>query len=286
MLTERSFEAGAVAINYAEGPEAGPPLVVLHGGSARWQYNRALLEDLAARWHVYAPDLRGHGRSGHTHGHYRIADYADDIVGFLRAVVGASAVLYGHSLGGTVAVLVAGRHPALVGSLIVGDAPLSAQAWPSPDDGVHREMLIRWRELAASGQSVDAIAAALRELPIAPAPREPTRRAGDVFGEDAPWFADMAESLHRLDPDTLTPLLGDPGVMFAGYAAATLLPAIRCPALLLQADPAAGGLLSDDEVARALALLPRGSHVRLAGIGHPLRADLVRQAIDTFLVSR
>ncbi len=45
-----------------------------------------------------------------------------------------------------------------------------------------------------------------------------------------------------------------------------LLPRIACPTLLLQGDAAAGGLLGDAEVQRALSLLRRPAHVRLAGM--------------------
>jgi alpha-beta hydrolase superfamily lysophospholipase len=64
MLREQWFETGTVGINYAEGRQTGRPFVVLHGGSSRWQYATAFIEALSAHWHVYAPDLRGHGNSG------------------------------------------------------------------------------------------------------------------------------------------------------------------------------------------------------------------------------
>jgi pimeloyl-ACP methyl ester carboxylesterase len=37
MIQEQQFHTGRVAINYAEVPGTGPPLVLLHGGSANWQ---------------------------------------------------------------------------------------------------------------------------------------------------------------------------------------------------------------------------------------------------------
>ena len=64
MLTERTFDAGDVSLNYAEGPPAGPPLVLLHGSSLRWQHFLPVIPLLGWRWHLYALDLRGHGRSG------------------------------------------------------------------------------------------------------------------------------------------------------------------------------------------------------------------------------
>jgi hypothetical protein len=37
MLTEKTFDTGSLKINFAEGPANGMPLVLLHGGTARWQ---------------------------------------------------------------------------------------------------------------------------------------------------------------------------------------------------------------------------------------------------------
>ena len=83
-MEEHSLYTGAVAINYAEGPSAGPPLVMLHRTSYRWQAMAALFPDLSSGWHLYAPDLRGHGGSGWAPGRYRLSDYADDVVAFLE----------------------------------------------------------------------------------------------------------------------------------------------------------------------------------------------------------
>ncbi|HEX9115445.1 MAG TPA: alpha/beta hydrolase, partial [Anaerolineae bacterium] len=87
-LTERSFDAGEVVLNYAEGPATGPALVLLHGGSARWQYFLPLIPDLARQWQVYAVDLRGHGESGRVPGRYALRHYASDICAFLAGVSG------------------------------------------------------------------------------------------------------------------------------------------------------------------------------------------------------
>ena len=45
---EHSFNTGSVILNYAEGPASGPPLVLLHGGSARWQAFKRYLKELLA----------------------------------------------------------------------------------------------------------------------------------------------------------------------------------------------------------------------------------------------
>jgi len=68
MFKERTFDTGEVILNYAEGPASGPPLVLLHGFTGRWQGFLPLLPALSLRWHVYAPDYRGHGKSGRVAG--------------------------------------------------------------------------------------------------------------------------------------------------------------------------------------------------------------------------
>ncbi len=129
--------------------------------------------------------------------------------------------------------MVAAHDPASARAVVVGDAPLWLERHPT-EDRRHREMLLLWRELAASGRPVEEIAAALRAMPVTvqgPAPA----LAGDVYGEASPWFPLMAESLRRLDPDMLSAVLAGPRDMLAGYDGDALLPAIACPVLLLQA---------------------------------------------------
>jgi pimeloyl-ACP methyl ester carboxylesterase len=87
MLTEKTFETGTVSIHYAEGPVSGRPLVMLHGGTLRWQDFLPVLPLLSFRYHTYALDLCGHGRSGRMPGAYRIDQFADDVEQFLRVLV-------------------------------------------------------------------------------------------------------------------------------------------------------------------------------------------------------
>lgn len=286
MLHEQRFDTGTVVINYAEGPPHGPPFVVLHGGSASWQYGKAFLEVLSDRWHVYAPDFRGHGKSGRVPGHYQVRDYATDTAAFLAGVVGEPAIVFGHSLGGYTALALAAEHPELVRAVIDGDATLERKDHPI-EDPTHKSQNGLWHTLA--GRPVAEIAHALKETPyVVPGETKP-RRYADVVGDDDPWFEFQAINLHRLDPDMLAAVLAGPDHLLAGYAPERTLPAIACPVLLLQADPAAGGGgLPDEDARHALQLLRQGSHVRLVGIGHTLygltnQIPQVVRAITPFL---
>jgi pimeloyl-ACP methyl ester carboxylesterase len=84
MLTEKIFDTGVVALNYVEGPPSGLPLVLLHGVTLRWQDFLNVMPTLAFRYHSYALDFRGHGCSGHVADAYRIVDYTQDVIHFLR----------------------------------------------------------------------------------------------------------------------------------------------------------------------------------------------------------
>src|SRR5260221_13388394 len=81
-----------------------------------------------------------------------------------------------------------------------------------------------------------------------------------------------AKHLEHLDPEVLATVF-DQGRMNQGYDAHVLLPAIRCPVLLLQADPEAGGLAPPVETAPALALLPKGKHGALQRVSQGLLQD-------------
>jgi hypothetical protein len=48
-MREQRVDTGEVVLNYAEGPNNGPPFVLLHGGAASWRYGAALLDELRPR---------------------------------------------------------------------------------------------------------------------------------------------------------------------------------------------------------------------------------------------
>lgn len=98
----------------------GPPVAILHGlfGSGRnW---RSIAQELAARHHVLAFDLRNHGNSPWADTmSYR--EMVEDLrMSFDRHRIDRAALL-GHSMGGKVAMLAALLHPAEVDRLIVVD---------------------------------------------------------------------------------------------------------------------------------------------------------------------
>ena len=285
MMKEAMFETGEIKLNYAEGPDAGPPLVLLHGGSARWQYFDQIIPELAERWHVFAPDLRGHGQSGWASGRYALRDYAEDISAFLLKVTGPAS-LFGHSLGGMVALMTAGQCPDYVNAVVVGDSPLDAASWKVHTGERQREQIRAWQALAGGSHSVEQIIAGLKEAPVAVAGQSQPLRMRDVYADDHGVYAHLANRLYHNDPDMIGMLLDDFDNVAAGYDLENFGPSIECPVLLLQADASLGSATTDEEVARALACLPHARHKLFPGLSHLLFIEdkaVVLQAIEEFL---
>ena len=102
------------------GEKGKPKLVVLHGllGSSRNWATAA--RGLAESFHVYALDLRNHGKSPHADSNTH-EDMVGDVVAWLEAGQHSPVHLLGHSLGGKVAMRLACRRPELLESLCVVD---------------------------------------------------------------------------------------------------------------------------------------------------------------------
>jgi pimeloyl-ACP methyl ester carboxylesterase len=265
LFREATFDTGKVVLNYAEGPASGPPLVMLHGGAGRWQLCSELLAELAKRCRVYAPDLRGHGKSGWVPWGYTIRDYVEDIGAFLWEV-SSPAVLMGHSLGGIIAVATAKACPDLVRALIVVDAPLDAATWGQLMRD-QRGKNAAWRALSGGMYTVEEIENLLGDA------LEGSSTVREIFGKGSPIIHDLAERLYLHDPDMLGMLIEDYDNVAAGYDMEIVLPAIPCPVLLVQADPSVGGALTDEEVRRALTLLANPTHKCFPGMDHMLIYD-------------
>jgi 3-oxoadipate enol-lactonase len=152
---DRVIEAGGIRLAYRTwGRPDAPPLLLLHGlgeGGADWD---GVAPAFARHFRVYAPDLRGHGRSDRP-GDYSVELMQADALAFLDALGLGRVDLIGHSMGGLVAYLLAGDHPERVGRLILEDVaalrPRQRGALEPPDG----ELPYDWEMVLAIRRQID-----------------------------------------------------------------------------------------------------------------------------------
>lgn len=93
----------------------GPPLLMLHANGFHGRCYRAVAEHLTDHFHVWAPDLRGHGDSiTPDDTDLGWASMADDVWAVSEHLGVDSWAVAGHSMGGAVAAKTALLHPGLV----------------------------------------------------------------------------------------------------------------------------------------------------------------------------
>ncbi|MCG9890036.1 MAG: alpha/beta hydrolase [Thermosynechococcaceae cyanobacterium MS004] len=108
-------------MTYLEWKRAQKPLLLLHGMADHGMVWAALGEFLQDRYHILAPDLRGHGNSSKPLKGYRCDDIINDLE-FLMAHKGwKSAHVVAHSWSAKVATIWAKQHPQAIRSLVLVD---------------------------------------------------------------------------------------------------------------------------------------------------------------------
>ena len=102
------------------GPASAPPLVLMHG----WGFDGEMtyykmIPALAERFRVIIPDHRNHGKSDRIRGPVEVADLALETIGVLDALGYERFDVFGYSLGGMAAQVLAYRYPERVRRLIL-----------------------------------------------------------------------------------------------------------------------------------------------------------------------
>ena len=114
------------------GPADAPTVLLLHGFPSSSHMFRNLIPDLAAQYHVIAPDYPGFGYSSAPSVEqfdYSFAKLADVMEGFTDKLGLTAYVLYMQDYGGPVGMRLAIKHPERVRGIVVQNAVVSIEGW-------------------------------------------------------------------------------------------------------------------------------------------------------------
>jgi pimeloyl-ACP methyl ester carboxylesterase len=114
----RTTDLHGRTVSYLGGGE-GPVLLLIHGMAGTSDNWRDVLEPLAQRHSVIAPDLPGHGVSAGGRGDYSLGSLATGLRDLLLTLGHERATLVGHSLGGGIAMQFAYQFPEMVERLVL-----------------------------------------------------------------------------------------------------------------------------------------------------------------------
>ena len=113
---------GPLLVPDGPGMRVRPTVVLLHGGPGSYDhsYFKPEFSRLSMEAQVVYLDMRGHGRSEWGDpSTWSFEACADDVRALCDTLGIASPIVYGHSLGGFVAMLYGARHPGHAGALIL-----------------------------------------------------------------------------------------------------------------------------------------------------------------------
>ena len=118
--TSHSFISQRLKLHYADwGNDSAPPLLLVHGGRDHCRSWDWVAEKLADRYHVIAPDLRGHGDSAWApDGNYEMGAFVYDLAQLIHQLDLAPVTIVAHSMGGNISLRYTGLYPENVRKLV------------------------------------------------------------------------------------------------------------------------------------------------------------------------
>lgn len=221
----------------------GPHVVGIHGHFGTSLSFSALARALDGRIRFTAPDQRGHGAAGPGAGP-DVDSYLKLLEAFLEYHVSGPVVLFGHSMGGTHAIMLAGRRPDLVSALVIEDQPMVV----SPE-------ILDVSRLPVRAPTFLGLAAALRDIGL----EDPSYFMLGAVRDQQGWglafdLQDLMASQHEL--------VGDYSEAWKN---------LHVPILLLRGEDSF--LLSREAATEMVDVQPRARLMEFAGCSHWVHDD-------------
>jgi pimeloyl-ACP methyl ester carboxylesterase len=298
-IVEKDAAIGDVDFNYAEGPDNGPALLLLHAQHMEWYSYSRVLPELSESFHVFAVSYNGHGKTEAPVDRMSAGPIGNDLAAFIETVIEEPAFVTGNSSGGLLATWLAANEPGLVRAVLLEDPPLFTAEYPRSKStvayrtfttaheflaGDNSDFLIYWlnankdfmKKRAGPG-SLDLIVGSIRKY----RPANPGQPVELNFLPDILRL--FVRGIDRYDPH-----FGDAfydGSWNEGFDHADALGRIKCPVLLLHAnfeflkDGTLNGAMSEEDADRAASLPPDCEYVRIDA-AHTVHIDKPGEFIE------
>ncbi|MHA2003895.1 MAG: alpha/beta hydrolase [Candidatus Thorarchaeota archaeon] len=308
-FVEKRISTGEIEINYAEGPDNGPALVLIPGQGGDWTTYSKVIESLSAKFHVFAVDVRGHGKSDWATGDYSFKTIGADMTVFLEQAVKRKAIISGNSSGGLFALWLAANRPDLVRGIVLEDPPLFSAEWPriKEDSFVYYvlEVTVEMSRVLNKSRSIRELArlfmkikrpvkgGKLRGVPASAAYFISFLiRASQKLRSGNPSlpgrFGRITDVLVNFDADFSQAFLD--GRIYEGLDHADALRRVECPMLMLHANwtrhPELGlvGAMDDEDAAYAREIAPQMQFKRIDSdhVIHSHRPEVFIREIEDF----
>jgi len=137
--TSGDVKANGITLHYYRtGNGSLPPMVLSHGYTDNGLCWTDLAHAMEGKYDVIMYDLRGHGLSDAPAAGYDINDNVSDIVGLIKALKLEHPVIIGHSLGGSIAAVVAAKYPDIPKKAVLIDPPGLLNPLFEPGEAMNR----------------------------------------------------------------------------------------------------------------------------------------------------
>jgi pimeloyl-ACP methyl ester carboxylesterase len=308
----KTATVNGVHFSYVEGPDNGPPLVLLHAQLLDWFSYSNVLPALSKSFHVYDIDYQGHGATTVPAGYAMTANQIGADLGDLIAQkIGKPVYITGNSSGGLLTAWLAANRPELIKAAALEDPPLFSSEYPAIKTTIAYptfatsytavntdhpvDFLLYWVSKSTTffdnnigAGSAAALTVAIKAYRLAN-PGQPVEMG--MIEDDS-----IRMLLRGLDYQ-YDPRFGAAfydGTWNAGFDHATALAKIACPVLLMQAnttteaDGTLNGAMTLDQAQQAMALLKNGTYLKVDS-GHVINLEQPDQfvtAIKRFFLNQ
>ncbi len=239
------------------------PLVLVHGFSDNGLCWTPVACALESDYDVIMPDMRAHGLSEHVRPEDKV-DMATDLAELIRSLGLNRPIICGHSMGAIVTYQVGVRFPELASAMVLEDPPFwmpEPEQLPLPTEPAENPMA-KWAKSLAN-QTLDELLVRYR-------------KDHPIWPEDL--LRPMCESKKQLDATILE--IQSPRKHSQEVNWLKTIQNITQPMLVFAGDPALGGIVTPEVVAKIRALNPQVNIVVVPNVGHLIRFDQFAVFLD------